>query len=141
MAWAIGFYIYLGKERKSLRKQYGPYAKIFKPQYIDSMLIGLSRHDWGLVGNLGKFNEWKVALPNKFFEYLAAGIPVVSINADECDEIIKEHGVGISVKNLYELKDRWGETEECRKNVVKNRNRFAMENKIGSLETFYRDFL
>ena len=69
----------------------------------------------GLVGNLDVTSEWKVAFPNKLFEYIAAGVPVVAINADECADFITEYGFGIVVKDLYELAERWEEHTEIRK--------------------------
>jgi glycosyltransferase involved in cell wall biosynthesis len=81
----------------------------------------------------------ETAFPNKLFEYIAASVPVVVMNATDCATFVKEHGVGIVVNSVQELADRWSEHTEVRKNLIKVRQRFAMENYIGSLEDLYAE--
>ena len=97
--------------------------------------------DWGLCGNLGKFREWDVAMPNKLFEYMAAGIPVIALNAKETGDFVEKHGVGISVSSVQEIKDRWDERDACQKNVMLKRNQFTMEKHIHIVEEFYCQLL
>jgi glycosyltransferase involved in cell wall biosynthesis len=108
---------------------------------FDDLLKSLTRHDWGLVGNVSHTPEWKWAFPNKLFEYIAASVPVVVMNATDCATFVKEHGVGIVVNSVQELADRWSEHTEVRKNLIKVRQRFAMENYIGSLEDLYAEVI
>lgn len=106
-----------------------PYNKLMK---------AISKHDWGLVGNIFTTPEWKVALPNKLFEYIAAGVPAVSMNADYCSQVIAEGGFGITVKSVEELTERWSEHTECRKVLLRTRSRYMMENHIHRLEQLYQ---
>jgi len=105
------------------------------------LLKKLSSHDWGLCGNIGKHREWNLAMPNKLFEYMAAGIPIVAMNASEVSKFIKKYKVGITVKSIEELMERWDEREECQSNVLKIRHKFTMENNIGPLAALLRDLL
>ncbi len=114
---------------------------IHTPSLMEDLTRNLGRHDWGLVGNINPTSEWDHALPNKLFEYLAAGIPIVSINAKECGEFVLQHGVGIVVKDLKELAERWAEHRVIRKNVAKLRMKFTAEANIESLENFYERVL
>ena len=98
----------------------------------------LGRHDWGLVGNTVRTGQWEVAMPNKLFEYMACGVPVVSMNAKVCANFVQESDVGISVEGPEELGERWAEHREKRKNVIKHRRAWMMESHIGKLEEFYR---
>lgn len=112
---------------------------IYKGQYLyEDMIRHVGRHDWGLVGNLGDHPAWQVAMPNKLFEYMAAGVPVVAMNASESANFIREHGVGIVVDSVDELKARWKEKRACRANVIKKRRGFVMEAHIHELEQLYR---
>lgn len=114
---------------------------VHQPQLLEGLERELGRHDWGLVGNVFPTSEWDNALPNKLFEYMAAGLPTVVINAKEAGEFVKKHGVGIEVKSLKELTERWGEHRQIRANLAKVRTKFSMDNNISSLENFYREVI
>src|ERR1041385_579576 len=122
----MDFHIYSPRENEEVRKRYAPVSILHEPQKYHKLIRVLGSHDWGLVGNLRPHTEWKHALPNKLFEYMAACLPVVAINADESSRIIDEYKLGITVSSLEELRDRWPEHRECRKNVIKHRYEFSM---------------
>jgi glycosyltransferase involved in cell wall biosynthesis len=42
-----------------------------------------------------KCESWDTTIPNKLFDYMAAGLPVVSSNADPCARILAQTGAGI----------------------------------------------
>ena len=136
----IDFHIYARGDEAFL-KVYKDIAVPHKPEAFNVLIEKLSRHDWGLVGNSFHTPEWEVALPNKLWEYVAAGTPVVSINAKHSSEVIEEHGIGITVNSIQELADRWAEHTEIRKHLLKVRGKFTMENNIHVLEDLYREVL
>jgi glycosyltransferase involved in cell wall biosynthesis len=121
------------------------YQEAYREAYLhlgrpyEDLLKSLTRHDWGLVGNVFPTPEWDVAFPNKLFEYIAASVPVVAMNAADCAEFIKEHGVGIVVDSIQELSERWSEHTEVRKSLIRGRQQFVMENHIGHLEELYEE--
>lgn len=137
----IQFNIYAVRSDEKFINAYKDIALVHEPKEFSKMLKRISRHDWGLVGNIHKTPEWDVALPNKLFEYLAAGVPVVAINAKTCSDLIDDYGIGITVNSLEELKDRWREHEQCRKNVIKYRQEFCMDKNIEGLELLYKAVL
>jgi len=137
----MDFHLYGGRDDKEFKGVYENIAFIHKPMVFDELVKSIARHDWGLVGNIVPTAEWDVAMPNKMFEYIAAGVPVVVINAKECGEFVREHGVGIEVGSLEELALRWKEHTEIRKNLLKVRAKFSMENNIKSLEELYASLL
>ena len=65
-------------------------------------------------------------------------MPIVAINAQHCAEFVKEHEIGIEVESVEELTERWGEHRQCRINLIKKRQMWAMENHIGKLEDLYK---
>jgi len=112
------------------------------PGMLHNELINwLGVHDWGICGNLTEFREWDVAMPNKLFEYMAGGIPVIALNAKEVGKFVEEHGVGISVKTVQEIKDRWDERDACQKNVMLKRNQFTMEGHCYKIIDLYKRVL
>jgi len=96
-------------ELDDLKKAYGPTAVIHNPMAFDGLIQALGRHEWGLLGNLGKHPAWQAALPNKLFDYMAAGVPVIALNAEYAGEFVEEHHVGISVSSTgsMSLKNAW----------------------------------
>jgi glycosyltransferase involved in cell wall biosynthesis len=54
-----------------------------------------SQHDFGLIPWRNNFPQKKYSMPNKFFEYISAGLPVICTDDSEIAEIVKEHKMGI----------------------------------------------
>jgi glycosyltransferase involved in cell wall biosynthesis len=136
----IDFHIYARVDDK-FSKAYKDIAVVHAPKPYQLLFKALSKHDWGLVGNIFKTAEWDVALPNKLFEYIASGVPVVAINAAHCSEWIDRHGFGITVASVEELRSRWGEHTEIRKHLLKTRGQFVMEENIHTLESLFEEVL
>ena len=138
----MDFHIYAGKEGEDrYEKAYGSTSYHYKAFDFFNLLKAISRHDWGLVGNLTPTTEWEYALPNKLFEYIATNVPIVAINADAAAKFILEYGIGIKVDSLGELAARWPEHVECRKKLMKIRMGFAMEYRMPYLLDLYEGLL
>jgi len=136
----IPFYLYTPRN-KDVQETYGDTA-IWKGSYEYGKLIRqIGRHQFGLVGNLDEHLAWKHAMPNKLFEYLAAGLPVIAINADSAGAFIEEHGFGMNVKTVDEIVDRWTEHRKCRANVAKHRLDWSMERHIDKVEKVYKELV
>jgi hypothetical protein len=133
----LDFHLYAGRDDKPYLNTYEKISFTHAPQEYPKLLKCISRHDWGLVGNLEFTPEWDVALPNKLFEYVAACVPVVAINAKESAEFIGKHGIGITVNSLEGLCERWGEHRQIRQNLIKMRPKLTMCAHIHELEEFY----
>lgn len=59
------------------------------PSYTASADVGMS-----LIQ--GVCRSYELALPNKLFEYVQAGIPVVASNLPEMARVVHEHGLGVT---------------------------------------------
>lgn len=104
------------------------------------LLQSMGRHDWGLCGNINNHIVWQITMPNKFFDYIAAGLPVINFQCNEAKDLIDEWDVGIHCESVNELLERWDEHKEKRANVFRHRHKFAtMENYIGRLEGLYKE--
>lgn len=133
----MDFHLYAARGDEKFKKNYGDNAFIHAPLEYEELLRSVTRHDWGLVGNSVKTREWDVAMPNKLFEYMAAGVPVVAMNAAQCSKFVQETGVGITVEGPEELAARWSEHRETRKRVFTERQKWSMNAQIHRLEKFY----
>jgi hypothetical protein len=137
----IPFHVYTPRQNEKVRKQYASLCLLHEPLAYDKLIARIGAHDWGLIGNCFKTSEWKNALPNKLFEYMAAGLPIMCFNADESWRFIKNLKIGINVKSYEEIINRWSEHRELRKNIIKVRKEFAMERYIPKLEELYKNVI
>ena len=135
------FYIYTTSEKQGNNKWYSETTVWRNAKNYDDLIRKLGSHDWGLLGNIDEHPAWDHAMPNKLFEYLAAGIPVIAINAKEAGEFIEAHGFGMSVKTVEEIKQRWDENRECRKQVAQHSFDWCMEKKIQPLKDLYKKLI
>jgi len=98
----------------------------------------LSEYAWGLTGSCYDNYNIRVSMPNKLFEYIAAGIPIISYMTDEVSKFIKEHEIGIAIPDPDQVIPDY---VPYRENVQKIRDQFWMEDHIKSLENLYKEIL
>lgn len=141
----IPFYLYAPRKKDNgepIVEHYGDTAIWGGQHLFYDMLRKVASHDWGLVGNANGHPAWEKAMPNKLFEYIAAGVPpVVFGNAYYAGKFVEKTGIGIHVQSVDELKSRWKEKRQCRNNLLKKRFNWTMEKHIHKLETLYSEFL
>jgi len=114
-------------------EKYGELVKLPYPQLIEF----ITTCSWNLVGNT-KGHVWNNALPNKFFDAVAAGTPSVVFNCPEVAKIVKKYDIGIVVESMDELIERWDEHEAKRINLYKCRDDLCMEKYTPDLEKLYQ---
>lgn len=138
---------------------YAALGVTIRPQvnYTDLMPT-LARYRWGIVGSSYASLLMDHAMPNKLFEYLAAGIPVIVYEANAAAAFVEHHGIGVvirpttrehrtlSVQHATEIphlaaqvralctEDRW---RACRANVLAKRHEWTMERQIPALTDLY----
>ena len=76
-------------------------------------------------------------MPNKLFECIAAGTPVIARRGAEMNEWIDEYEVGIVIVKFDEIKKEYGWHEKYRKNCLKVRGEFVMEKQVQKIARFY----
>ena len=86
------------------------------------LLRELARYDFGWAGFNATLNaaHLDTALPNKMFEYLAAGLPVITLRHRALRRFVREQGVGISLESPADLG-----AELARRDLDKLRQRVA----------------
>ena len=105
----------------------------------------LTKYDFGWAGfNSSKNNlHTDTVIANKTVEYIAAGIPVVSLPHKSQKLFIEKNGVGIVIDDVSELSPKLGSNdfEDARTNVVEKRYSFTIEKQIGTLYSFYKKIM
>lgn len=127
------------KNKEALEFYKDAFAEATYP--FEKLIERMGHYDWGICGNSKQYQNWDVAMPNKLFEYMAAGLPIIALNCKSVQQFVEEHGVGIAVKSVEEIKERYDERAKCQANVLMKRNQFTMENKINLVERLYEKLI
>ncbi|MDD5543903.1 MAG: glycosyltransferase [Acidobacteriia bacterium] len=127
------------KDHRDTREYYQNLVDVIKSAVYLDLLGEIGMYSWSLVGNWTEKHQpvWDFALPNKLFDGIAAGVPPVVIGNKPSEDLVLRSDIGIVVQSPDELKERWGEHVEKRKNLLLKRSEFCMENYIGGLENLY----
>lgn len=64
---------------------------------VEEMLRHTREADLGVTLFESTCENYRLTIPNKLFEYVAAGLPVVGSNQPEVEQLILEHGLGWTV--------------------------------------------
>jgi glycosyltransferase involved in cell wall biosynthesis len=102
------------------------------------LLQVLPRYDFGWAG----FNDSRnkehldVVLPNKAYEYIACGLPVLTFPHRTLSEFVQSRGLGSVIEDFGS--GEWLEKAEgLRENVLRKRYDFTIEKNIGRMSEFY----
>jgi len=133
-------HIYASREDETYERLAQESKYIHYHGHLDQRVLmkEMTRYDFGWAG----FNDVKnkvhldVCLPNKAFEYISCGLPVLSYPHKTLTEFIEGNKVGFILNNIEELE----ESESVRENVLKNRYSFTVENNVERLNDFYQKY-
>lgn len=137
-------HIYAAREDEGYRVLAGESRFIHYHGHLDQrvLLRELSKHDYGWAG----FNEAKnkkhldVVMPNKVFEYIACGLPVLTFSHRALSEFVEAHGVGLVIEGS-DIRERLENPDTLQKNVIRKRYDYTVEQNISRLSGFYQDLL
>lgn len=101
--------------------------------------------DFGFVSTQNLCLNNYMCLPNKLFEYIQAGVPVITNNLVECARIVQEEGIGTVIPE-YTPDGIWDALQraknmDCtilRSNLSKAREKYSWENQEGVLLDIYK---
>ncbi|GAF80208.1 unnamed protein product, partial [marine sediment metagenome] len=75
----IKIYMYSSYFRiREYQDHYAPLAHILTEETFANLLDVMGKHTWGVVGNITDCPALKYFMPNKAFDYIAAGVPIVN---------------------------------------------------------------
>jgi glycosyltransferase involved in cell wall biosynthesis len=105
------------------------------------LLRVLPGYDFGWAGFNERLNgaHLDTALPNKVFEYLGSGLPVLTLGHRAIKRFVEEQGVGIALESVEEVDARLADEDvsALRGRVEKLRPTLTVEANIGRLTDFY----
>ncbi len=107
-------------------------------------LLGrLGDYDFGWAGFNSTLNgpHLDTALPNKLYEYLACGLPVITLEHRALRRMLREERVGIALDRVEDLGAALAAADygALRARVAASRERFTVEHEIDRIAALYRE--
>lgn len=102
------------------------------------MMRQISRFDWGFSGPALRCRDGDRGMPNKLFEYIAAGVPVMVHQADEAARFVTDNGLGVAIEDVAEIPEIYGQHEKYRDAVRARRGELVMEGQVDGIVELYR---
>jgi len=107
------------------------------------LLQELPSYDFGWAGFNSTLNgpHLDTALPNKLYEYLACGLPVITLEHRALRRMLGEEGVGIALDSVEDLASvlAAADVATLRGRVAAARERYTVEHEIDRIATLYRE--
>jgi len=76
-------------------------------------------------------------MPNKLFEYIAAGIPTIVLNAKEAGEFVEKHELGVFIKDINDIPKIYADHQKYRRIVREKRHQFTAESQAEKIVRIY----
>ena len=132
-------HVYTADPTENLEDYKNEHLVMHPPQLYDGLLYHLSRHSAGIVGCPYPDPAFTDSMPNKLFEYVAAGIPCLVINAPEAKQYVEQNHLGMGIRDASEVIPAIESLTGHR--VKEDRWRFTMEGELPALLGFYEEVL
>ena len=115
----------------------------------DNVPLTLAQADIGIVLITGDSLSYQHSLPNKFFEAIAAGLPLVVSGIPELSRMVKEYEIGLlcdpthpeDIAEKVEFLLRRDNLEQYRINVEKAQTQLNWQNEEKKLIKIYEEIL
>lgn len=126
-----------------------PYFHVHQLVEYDQLIEEISCYDYGIlpaIGNIDELedgyctkNKFIYAATNKYFSYLEAGLPIITVEPRLFLQEITKRGMAIELTiDQYDFVELRCRRREMKQNVLKNRKYFDIENHFESLVNFYK---
>jgi Glycosyl transferase 4-like domain len=119
-----------------------PHVRYHEPLEPPALMRELTAYDFGWAGFNPELNALHLdtALPNKAYDYIACGLPVLTLGHRALTRMIAEAGVGVSLDSPDDLGRRLRELDlpALRRRVAAARERLTVEGNILRVAAFYR---
>ena len=118
-----------------------PGIRVHDPLPLTDLLRELGHYDFGWAGFNAGLNgaHLDTALPNKLYEYLGCGLPVITLQHRALRRMLGEEGVGIALDDVGELASALADADVAalRRRVAERRERFTVESQIHRIAALY----
>jgi glycosyltransferase involved in cell wall biosynthesis len=106
-----------------------------------ALLRALPEYEYGWAGFNATRNgaHLDTVLPNKLFEYLGCGLPVLTLHHHALEQFVREHGVGLVLEDIDDLSAQLAAIDlpALRRQVITLRGQFTVERNIHRLVELY----
>jgi glycosyltransferase involved in cell wall biosynthesis len=102
-AQGIALHVYPAREAPSYRSIEG--VTVHDPLSPADLMAALPSYDFGWAGFNAKLNaaHLDTALPNKAFEYVGCGLPVITLRHRALARLVEEEGIGVALDRVEDL--------------------------------------
>ena len=109
-----------------------------------SLLLEIPQYDFGWAGfNVNRKNKehLDVAIPNKVFEYIGCGLPVLAFPHKNLRKFLDRYNVGMVFDSMDEMASQLKneKLESIRRDVLNSRYKFTVEKNISRLIQYYKE--
>jgi glycosyltransferase involved in cell wall biosynthesis len=119
----------------NLTAEYARTGVVLQVREYLQMLTAMTRHDWSLVcPPRDGCGAWRSAMPNKFYESLWCGVPILTYGSDDVADQVNEFNLGYVFKNRDELVS-WATKHLHASPTEELRDRCRQYMKLRSMET------
>jgi glycosyltransferase involved in cell wall biosynthesis len=120
-----------------------PGIRVHDPLPAAELLRELVHYDFGWAGFNAGLNgaHLDTALPNKLYEYLGCGLPVITLRHRALRRMLREEGVGIALGDVRDLAAALTSVDvvALRRRVAERRPEYTVETQIGRIAALYRE--
>ncbi len=112
----------------------------YRPCSPKMIMRQMTQYDLGIIPfNLEKGNKQflDTSLANKLFEYLAAGLPVLTSSLKSYNDFFNEYPVGLSFENIDDIIEKIPQLLENSKKIDYTKYIFTYESQVPLLEELY----
>jgi glycosyltransferase involved in cell wall biosynthesis len=141
VAQGLSLDVYPAREVPEYRSLQG--VRVHETLPATRLLRELAQYDFGWAGFNSALNgaHLDTVLPNKLYEYLGCGLPVITLEHRALRRMLLEEGVGIALADVSDLSCALAEADvgALRARVAAARERFTVEQQIGRIAGLYRE--
>ncbi|MCP4367182.1 MAG: glycosyltransferase family 4 protein [Deltaproteobacteria bacterium] len=139
--------IYPSRDNPTYREFASDHPHIIYHNHLspEALFPELTQYDFGWAGFNQTLNRRHIdtVLPNKCFEYIACGLPVVTFPHKSLKALLSAHNLGIIIEDVSKLWPALHDDgiELLRQNVIKKRHDFTVEAHIHKVRQLYEQVI
>lgn len=141
----VKFVVY-GSPPEGEKKEYENICELKNPLFINNAIKEMAQYGFGFCGSVYYMYNIDYCSPNKLYEYMAAGLPLINMRSSSTAKFIDENKIGFNVNSVEEVSAilrnvTQEQYKQLRDNVFLVRDKYCVENNIQRIINFYEKIL